>query len=61
MKKIVIIFALGLTSCSPSKSPLVVTSVEKHEGESGKYFVEVNKGDLWFYTDSLYKVGDTIK
>jgi hypothetical protein len=37
---------------------MVVTNV--HEFKKGKYSIELNSDD-YFITDSLYRVGDTLK
>ena len=63
MKKLISILVLGviLTSCDLANRKVeensVVISVK--EFEKGRY--EVQTGNYFFYTDSLYRVGDTLK
>ena len=63
MKKIISMLILGitLTSCNSSNRKVeestIVTKVE--EFTKGRY--EVCTDNYFFYTDSLYRVGDTLK
>jgi hypothetical protein len=59
MKKILLMSSLFLLfSCGRIQEEMVVTNV--HEFKKGKYSIELNSDD-YFITDSLYRVGDTLK
>ena len=64
MKKLTILLAeIGLLA-GCTNSPLIVTSIQKNDGEryyEGRYIVSINDDDLLFGTDTEYHVGDTIK
>jgi hypothetical protein len=65
MKKIItLLMIITLTSCRTYVSnPLIVQSIRKLDDFSYKYAVVIKAdiGDIEFHTDSIYKVGDTLK
>lgn len=68
MKKIIpVLLLIILSSCADvwTKSPLIVSKVEKRNVTGyPEYYVNIHdcgNGEFGFYTDTNYRVGDTLK
>lgn len=57
MKYISLLSLVLLFSCDRVRQEDIVTNVE--EFKKGRY--QVDTGSYYFYTDSIYRVGDTLK
>lgn len=69
MKKILILLIIAFSGCdmADTKTPLIVTGVREinrnhtiRSSEVLKYKIQINY-DVIVYTNTLYKVGDTLK
>jgi len=68
MRKLLIIFAIGLTGCGSmieKKDKLIIKTIGKYIGSdsttTGKYRYQFEGSLLIFYSDSVYKIGDKLK
>lgn len=63
MRKLIFIIIIFLYSCDCPKAPLIITKVEIYNyPQKIKYRIVVNNCENFhFHTNTIYKIGDTLK